>query len=75
MCLIMSLQTGKDSLSWELLILMQKRPVSYAQERFSSSSYEQWIKSEASYDLFWKAFDHLSPNRDQEEEWQYMIAG
>ncbi|CAB4018432.1 Hypothetical predicted protein [Paramuricea clavata] len=44
-------------------------------QRFASSSYEQWVKIEKSFDFFWKAFDLLHPNRAEDEEWQYMIAG
>ena len=52
-----------------------RRPVSYATQRFASSSYEQWLKIEKSYDSYWKAFEHLYPNRIEEEEYQYQIAG
>ena len=52
-----------------------RRPVSYATQRFASSSYEQWVKIEKSYQSLWKAFDLMHPRRSEEEEWQYMIAG
>ena len=51
------------------------RPVSYATQRFTSSSYEQWTKIERSYNAFCKAFDLLNPNRDEDEETQYKILG
>ena len=65
---------GKGFNFFEIVDSKERRPVSYAQQRFASSSYDQWIKIEASYDSFWQAFDLLYPNRDQ-QEWQYMIAG
>ena len=52
-----------------------RRPVSYATQRFASSSHEQWLKIEQSFSSLWKAFNLLHPNRSREEEWQYMIAG
>jgi hypothetical protein len=33
------------------------------------------LKIEKSFGSFWKAFDLLHPNRSEDEEWQYMIAG
>jgi hypothetical protein len=52
-----------------------RRPVSYATQRFASSAYEQWQKIEKSYSSLWKAFDLLHPQRNDDKEWQYMIAG
>ena len=49
------------------------RPVSYARQRFTSSSYEQWSKIEKSYPAYWEAFEHLHPNRIEEETMQYEI--
>ena len=51
-----------------------RRPVSYATQRFTSSSYDQWVKIEKSYNAFCKAFDLLNPHQD-EEETQYKILG
>lgn len=36
---------------------------------------EQWSKIEQSYESFQKAFEALYPNRIEEEELHYMIAG
>ena len=52
-----------------------RRLVSYATQRFASSSFEQWVKIEKSFESLWKAFDRLHPNHSGEEEWQYMIGG
>eukprot|EP00794_Sanderia_malayensis_P001886 gene1886-2139_t len=52
-----------------------RRPLSYATQRFASSSHEQWVKIESSYEAYVKAFDLLHPNRTPDEEWQYMITG
>ena len=43
-------------------------------QRFTSSSYDQWVKIEKSYNAFCKAFDLLNPHQD-EEETQYKILG
>lgn len=51
------------------------RPISYAAQRFTSSSYDQWIKIFKSYSSFIEAFEALHPNRKENEEWQYMIMG
>eukprot|EP00795_Rhopilema_esculentum_P009841 gene9841-18419_t len=54
-----------------------RRPVSYASQRFTSISYEQWVKIEKSFNAYWQAFELLYPNRQRrskEEEYQYMIA-
>ena len=52
-----------------------RRPVSDATQRFASSSFEQWLKIEKSFESLWKAFDRLHPNLSEEAEWQYMIGG
>ncbi|PFX29712.1 hypothetical protein AWC38_SpisGene5510 [Stylophora pistillata] len=59
----------------ELVYETSLRPVAYVGQRYASSSYEQWCKIEQSYGSFWKAFEALYPNRNEEEELQYMIAG
>ena len=69
------LSHGKGFAFLEMVDENARRPVSYAAQRFASSSYEQWVKIESSYESFWKAFELLHPNRNKEEEWQYMIAG
>ena len=51
------------------------RLVTYAEQRFASSSYNQWLKIERSFSSYWKAFEILHPNREETEEWQYMICG
>ena len=45
-----------------------RKPVSYATQRFASSSYQQWLTIEKSYESLWKAFDLLHPRRSEEEE-------
>ena len=52
-----------------------KRPVSFATQRFASSSYQQWIKIYDSFQAYYTAFEELYPVRIEEEEYQYMIAG
>ena len=69
------LANGKGFAFLQLVDETARRPVAYAGQRFASSSYEQWCKIEQSYGLFWKAFAALYPNRNEEEELQYMIAG
>ena len=69
------LARGKGFAFLQLVDESAHRPVAYACQRFASSSYEQWLKIEKSYDSFWKAFEMLHPNRDENEEMQYMIAG
>ena len=69
------LANGKGFAFLEMVDKNARRPVSYATQRFASSSFEQWIKIEKSFESFWKAFDHLHLNRSEEEEWQYMIGG
>lgn len=51
-----------------------RRPVAYAGQRFASSSYGQWCKIEQGYGSFWKAFEALYSNRNEEQELQYIIA-
>lgn len=69
------LTNGKGFAFLQMVDVSARRPVSYATQRFASSSYEQWVKIEKSYAALWKAFDLLHPRRTEEEEWQYMIAG
>ena len=69
------LANGKDFAFLQLVDQEARRPVAYAFQRFASSSYEQWLKIEKSYSAMWKAFDKLYPNRLEDEQYQYMIAG
>ena len=69
------LANGKGFAFLQMVDKDARRPVSYATQRFASSSYEQWLKIEKSFESLWKAFDLLHPRRSEEEEWQYMIAG
>lgn len=69
------LSNGKGFAFLQLVDSSARRPVAYATQRFTSSAYEQWLKIEKSYSAFWKAFELLHPNRAEEEELQYMIAG
>ena len=69
------LANGKGFAFLQMVNKDARRPGTYATQRFASSSYEQWVKIEKSYESFWKAFDQLHPRRSKEEEWQYMIAG
>lgn len=69
------LSHGKGFAFLQMVDASARRPVTYATQRFMSSSYEQWLKIEDSYDSFWKAFEMLHPRRSEEEELQYMIAG
>ena len=69
------LARGKGFAFLQLVDDSARRPVAYAPQRVASSSYEQWLKIEKSYNAFWKAFDILHPNRDRNEKLQYMIAG
>ena len=66
---------GKGFAFLEMVDKNARRPVFYATQRFASSSFEQWVKIEKSFESLWKAFDQLHPNRSEEEEWQYMIGG
>ena len=68
------LANGKGFAFLQLVDETAQRSVVYAGQRFASSSYEQWCKIEQSYGSFWKAFEALYPNRNEEEELQYMIA-
>ena len=69
------LANGKGFAFLQMLDKSAMRPVSYAAQRFASSSYEQWSKLEKGYSSFWQAFELLHPNRPKEEQWQYMIGG
>uniref|UniRef100_A0A7M5X9Y9 Uncharacterized protein n=1 Tax=Clytia hemisphaerica TaxID=252671 RepID=A0A7M5X9Y9_9CNID len=51
------------------------QPVSYATQRFTSSSYNQWVKIFKSYGAYIQAFEHLHPNRSDDEEYQFQIKG
>ncbi len=66
---------GKGFAFLQLVDSTARRPVSYASQRFTSSAYDQWLKIEKSYESYWKAFEILYPNREEEEEYQYMIGG
>ena len=68
---------GKGFAFLQLVDKDARRPDAYATQRFSSSSYDQWLKIEKSYSALWKAFDILYPNRpeDDQYQYQYMIAG
>ena len=57
------------------LLSTLKRPVTFATQRFASSSYQQWIKIYDSFQAYYTAFEELYPVRIEEEEYQYMIAG
>ncbi len=69
------LSNGKRFAFLQLLDSSARRPVAYATQRFTSSSYEQWLKIDKSYSSFWQAFELLHPDREEEQELQYMIAG
>ena len=69
------LSHGKGFLFLQILEEPSLRPVTYAAQRFASSSYNQWLKIERSLSSYWKAFEILHPNREETEEWQYMICG
>ena len=69
------LANGKGFAFLQLVDNEARRPVAYASQRFASSSYEQWLEIEKSYSALWKAFDKLYPNRPEDEQYQYMIAG
>jgi hypothetical protein len=75
------LANGKGFAFLKLVDKDARRPVAYATQRFSSSSYDQWLKIEKSYSALWKAFDILYPNRPEDYQYQYqyqyqyMIAG
>ena len=69
------LSHGKGFAFLKLIDSEALRPVSYATQRFTSSSYEQWTKIFKSYESFIEAFEKLHPNRNDNEEWQYMIKG
>ena len=51
------------------------KPISFATQRFTSSSFNQWTKIEKSYGAYWRAFDGANAIREEEEEYQYMIGG
>lgn len=59
------LSNGKGFAFLQMVDKTVRRPVSYATKRFASSSYEQWVKIEKSYESLWKAFDLLHPRRSQ----------
>ena len=69
------LANGKGFAFLQMVDKDARKPVSYATQRFASSSYQQWLTIEKSYESLWKAFDLLHPRRSEEEEWQYMMAG
>ena len=69
------LSRGKGFAFLELTDESALRPISYATQRFASSSYNQWVKIEKSYASYWNAFELLHPKRIEEEEYQYMIGG
>ena len=52
-----------------------KRHVSFATQRFASSSYQQWVKIEDSFYAYHQTFEKLYPVRIEEEEYQYMTTG
>ena len=68
------LANGKGFAFLQRVDTTARRPVSFATQRFTSSAYDQWLKIEKSYESCWKTFDMLYPNREEEEEYQYMIA-
>ena len=69
------LSRGKGFAFLELTDESALRPISYATQRFASSSYNQWVKIEKSDASYWNAFELLHPNRIEEEEYQYVIGG
>ncbi len=69
------LARGKGFACLQMVDTSARRPVSYASQRFSSSAYEQWLKIENNFQSYWQAFELLHPDRQEEEEYQYMIAG
>ena len=69
------LSHGKGFAFLEAVDSKARRPVSYAMQCFANSSYEQWMKIDKSYAAYWKAFNLLHLNRNEEEEWQNMIGG
>ena len=66
---------GKGFAFLQLIDSAARGTVTYATQRFTSSSYDQWFKIVYSFEAYWKAFNILHPNRDDEEEYQYMIGG
>ena len=69
------LSHGKGFTFLQLLDQNEHRPISYAAQRFASSSYNQWIKIYKSYSSYIEAFETLHPNRKDDEEWQYIVKG
>ena len=69
------LANGKGFAFLNIIDSSARRPVSYACQRFTSSSFEQWVKVEKSFASFWQAFNLFYPNRNVDEQYQYMIAG
>jgi hypothetical protein len=62
------LANGKGFAFLQLIDKDARRPVAYATQRFASPI-------EKSYSALWKAFDLLHPNRPEDDQYQYMIAG
>lgn len=69
------LRNGKGFAFLTILDKDALRPVSYATQRFASSSYNQWVKIFKSYGAYIQAFEHLHPNRSDDEEYQFQIKG
>ena len=69
------LSHGKGFAFLNIIDEKARRPVNYAAQRFTSSAMEQWKKIFQSYGSYIEAFETLHPNRDSDEEWQYMIMG
>ena len=69
------LSHGKGFAFLKLIDENAQRPVSYATQRFASSSYNQWVKIFNSYNSYIEAFETLHPDRNDNEEWQYMLMG
>ena len=69
------LSHGKGFSFLQMLEEPSLRPVTYAAQRFASSSCNQWLKIERSFSSYWKAFEIPHPNREETKEWQYMICG
>ena len=69
------LSHGKGFSFLQMLEEPPLRPVTYAGQRSSSSSYNQWLKIEKSFSSYWKPFEILHSNREEIEEWQYLVCG
>lgn len=69
------LSHGKGFAFLKMVDEKARRPVSYAAQRFASSSYDQWTKIFKSYASYIEAFEKLHPNRNDDEDLQYMIKG